>query len=159
MESHSPREPTPADARAALSTLDADGERLAGRVVTPWWYHVSLGAIVAAFVASQALPAGASAALLALGILALPLLTTIYSRRYGLTITQPAGRRSRRLLLSTLAILISAMACGVVIKLTGAEPWWVLAPAAVAFAATVVLGRRYDDALRGELARPGTTPA
>lgn len=128
-----------------------DGSRLAARVVTPWWYHPALGVIVAAFAASPAFPGASGIWAVAIGIVLLPILTLTYNRRYGVSTTQPAGPRSKRLLLAMLAILILAMASTLSIKLLALSAWWVVAPAVVAFAATVVLGRRYDAALRDEL--------
>ncbi|WP_162924936.1 hypothetical protein [Mycetocola zhujimingii] len=144
--------PTSAEARDVLSLLDVDGSRLAERVVTPWWYHVALGAIVALFVASQAMPTAAMSVAIVLGIVALPVLTTVYSRRYGVSVSQPAGPRGRRLLLMTLGVLVAAMLSGVALKLAGIALSWVMVPAVLAFIVTVVLGRRYDDALRREIA-------
>jgi len=140
-----------AAAREALRQLQDDGSRLAARVVTPRWYHPALGAIVAAFAGSQALPGAAAIWIVAIGIVLLPLLTITYSRRYGVSITQPAGPRSKRLLLTTLTILILAMASSLAIKFLALSAWWGLVPAVVAFFATIALGRRYDDALRDEL--------
>ena len=144
-----------AAASEALKELNADGARLADRVVTPWWYHGVLGVIVAAFVGSQVLDGAAPLFVVALGIVALPVLTTAYSRRYGVTVTRPAGRRSRRLLFGTVAVLVVAMIAAIVLTFIDVSPWWVLVPTTAAFIATVVFGRRYDDALRGELTRNG----
>ncbi|WP_100365126.1 hypothetical protein [Diaminobutyricimonas aerilata] len=145
-------QPSPADARAALSSLDADGARLAQHVVTPWWYHPALGAVVALLTGAQALPMPVAIVLVAVGIAALPVLTTTYSRRYGVAVSQPAGPRSRRLLHLALAMVIAAMAASLTIRLGALPTWWALAPTTLAFAMTVVLGRRYDGALRDELA-------
>lgn len=141
------------EARAALTDLGTDGARLAQRMVTPWWYHPALGVIVAVVVAAQSLRGSASAIVVALAVIAIPALLAAYRRRYGVSTTSPVGPRSRRLLLTMLGILLLAMAAGVVVKLSGSSPEWVLVPAALAGVATVLLGRRYDDALRGEVAR------
>ena len=143
--------PSAAAAREAFSTLDSDTQRLADRVVTPWWYHLALGAVAAVFVVSQLLPEPASSGVLVLGIAAIPLLTAAYSRRYGVSLNQPAGPRSRRLLMTTVGVLLAAMAFNVFIKLAGSSPLWSLLAALVAFVATVALGRRYDEAFRDEL--------
>ncbi|MGL3151424.1 hypothetical protein ACSS7Z_13815 [Microbacterium sp. A82] len=147
-----PAQPTSAQAREALNTLDADGKSLSQRVVTPWWYHTALGLIVALLVGSQAFSGPASIMVVALSIVAIPVLTMTYSSRYGVTVTQPAGPLSRRLLLVTLGVALLAFLAGVAIKVVGASPWWVAIPAVVAFTVTLVLGRRYDDALRNEIA-------
>ncbi|MEO2134986.1 hypothetical protein E5344_10065 [Microbacterium laevaniformans] len=146
-----PARPDAAAAREVLAQLQDDGSRLASRVVTPWWFHPALGVIVAAFAGSQALPGIASIWIVAIGIAVLPVLTITYGRRYGVSTTQPAGPRSRRLLLTMLTVLILAMVSSLAIKVLALSAWWGIIPAAFAFSATVVLGRRYDDALRDEL--------
>ncbi len=143
--------PEAAAAREALRQLQDDGSRLSIRVVTPWWYHPALGVIVAAFVGSQVLPGQAAIWIVAIGIILLPVLTITYSRCYGVSITQPAGARSKRLLLTELTVLILGMVSSLVIKFLALSAWWGIIPAVFVFIATVVLGRRYDDALRDEL--------
>ena len=140
----------PDEARAALAFLDDDGARLAERVVTPWWYHP----IVAAIVISQALPGAWGITLLPLAIIAIPLLMLAYKKHSGVATTQPAGPRSRRLMLMLLVIVVLALVSTLVVKLTDSSPWWALIPAAIAAVATVLLGRRYDAVLRQELALP-----
>lgn len=147
--------PSPAEARAALSDLDADGARLAERVVTPRWYHPTLGAIVALIVCTQALPAPGSLVTLPIALFALPVLVIVYRRRYGVWVSQPAGPRSSRILRTMGTIVLLAFAAALAVKYTAIEYGWVLLPAAVAFVACVVLGRRYDDALRSELSGAG----
>ncbi|WP_127782428.1 hypothetical protein [Rhodococcus sp. X156] len=144
---------TPAQARQALDGLDVDGARLAEQMVTPWWYHPSLGLVVALIVGAQALPGSAAVVLVALGVIAIPVLTTTYRRRYGISTTQPAGPRSRRLLFLTAGIFLLAMVASTFGKLAGLASGWALLPAVLALVTTVVLGRRYDDVLRSELAR------
>lgn len=144
--------PSPSEARAILDGLTADGASLASRVVTPWWYHVALGLVVATIVISQSLPGSLSIGLVVVGVLALPVITTAYMRRYGVSVSSPAGPRSRRLLFATLVVLAASMAAALVIRATDQSAWWALLPAAIAFVTTVVLGRRYDAALRLELA-------
>lgn len=152
-----------AQAETALAELARDRERLAARIITPWWYHPALGLITAVFAGAQALPGVWPIAATALGIIALPVLTTTYARVSGVVVTKragkPAGPRSRRLLIATLAVFIAAMSCSLAFKFLDVSPWWALIPAGVMFAATVVLGRRYDEALRQEIATPRITPA
>ncbi len=148
-----PPRPTSAEAREALDRLNQDGEILARRVVTPWWYHVGLAAIIFTMIASQALPGVASITLVALAIVAIPVLTLTYSRLYGISTSYRGGPRSTRILIATIAVLAIGMVSALAIKTIGASPWWVLIPAGLAALATVILGRRYDDMLRAELAR------
>jgi hypothetical protein len=150
---------TQSEARAALGSLDEDGTALAARIVTPWWYHPALGVITGVFAGAHALPGAWPVIAIAIGIVAIPVLTTTYSRRYGVAVSKPAGPRGRRLLLAVLAVLIGAMLSSLAFKLVGLEPWWALVPAAITFSATVVLGRRYDAALREEIAASGSARA
>jgi uncharacterized membrane protein len=155
MESDSPAsEVTPAEARAALDHLDGDGVRLADAVFTPSWYHPILGLLVAGLVCAPALPPWGSLVVLAIAVLGCVLLASVYRRRSGVSTVTPTGPRSRSLLILFAAILVLAMILGAVIGFTDASPWWAVLPASVAFAAAVVLGRRYDAALRSELAGP-----
>lgn len=152
----SPRDQSDADAaRAALTGLNVDGARLAERIVTPRWYHPTLGAIVGAFVISMVLPVTFAAILVALGVVALAVLVGVYSRRYGVSVSQPAGTGTRRILAVIVGVFILAFASGLVIRVVEAAPWWAVLPAAVAAASTILLGLRYDDELRRELARNG----
>ena len=84
------QQPSATEATDALGQLSADRSRLADRVVTPWWYHPTLGIIVSVFVLAQVLSPPLSISLVALGIIAIPVLTTAYSRRYGISPTTPA---------------------------------------------------------------------
>ncbi|MDD7928017.1 hypothetical protein PUW81_003485 [Microbacterium sp. NM3R9] len=152
-------EMTPDEARAALDDVAHDGAALAARVVTPWWYHPTLGLIVGVFVVAQVLPGAWSIAAVALGIIAIPVLTTTYARRYGVAISKPAGPRGRRLMLTALVVLVACMLSGLTIRLVGLESGWALIPVIVAFAATVILGRRFDEALRRELSATSIEPA
>lgn len=148
--------PTASQARGTLESLNADGAKLAEQVATPWWYHPILGLIVALFIMAQTLSAAASLSVIALGVVALPLLTGIYNRRFGISTSQPAGPRSRRLLFCAVVPSVALpMLAAVAVKFTDIPAWWVLLPAALAFVLVVVLGRRYDDALRAELALNG----
>lgn len=148
------RPPSQNQAQAALSDLGHDSQELAARIVTPWWYHPALGVITAIFAGAQALPGAWPMVLLVLGIVAIPILTTTYSHRFGVIVTKPAGPRSKRLLLATLGVLVTAMSSSLAFKFLNIDPWWALIPAGVTFAATVILGRRYDMALRQEVATP-----
>ena len=142
------------EARAALEDLEYDGATLAARIVTPTWYHPVLGVITAVFAGALALPGAWPVMAVATGIVAIPVLTPTYTRRYGVAVSKPVGPHSRRLLRVMIAVLIAAMMSALALKLLGIDPWWALVPAAITFATTVVVGRRYDDALRQEIAAP-----
>lgn len=149
--------PSPSEARDALSTLAGDRARLAERVVTPGWYHPTLGAVVALIICTQALPSPASLLFLPVALFGLPALVLVYRARYGVWIGQPAGPGSRRILRNLMVVLVLALVAALAIKLGAIEYRWVVVPAAVGFVASVVLGRRYDDAVGRELST--TAPA
>lgn len=145
---------TPDEARAALRDVSKDGGTLAAQIITPWWYHPALGVITAVFVVAHALPGVWPVVAIAIGIIAIPVLTTTYASRFGVAVSKPAGPRGRRLLLVVLAVLVGGMALSLAFKVLELAPWWALVPAVITFAVTVILGRRYDDALRREIAAP-----
>lgn len=155
--------PSVAEARDALSGLRADDANLAQRLVTPRWYHPLLGVIVALIISSQALPSPASLILLPVALFALPALVLVYRRRYGLWFSLPAGPRSRRVYRVMMMIIVPCFAAMVVVKVAPVAYGWVLLPAAVGLVTPMVLGPRYDELFRQELAgtsagteRPGT---
>jgi len=152
-----PPTPSAEDARTALAHLDEDRAALAQRIVTPWWYHPALGVIAATFAGAHVLPGAGALMAIALGVVAIPTLMSLYARQTGVVVTKPAGPRSRRFLGAMLIVLVAAMVCALLFKLTGVDPLWGLAPAMVTFVATVILGRRYDDALRRETREAGSS--
>lgn len=149
--------PSPAEARAALADLRADDAALAERVVTPAWYHPVLGAIVAAITCTQAIGSHARLIFLPIALFALPLLVVVYRRRYGVWLSGPTGPRSQRIQRALMVVLLLVFGGAVLIGLTPIPYPWVLPLAAVGLVVPIALGRRYDDALRRELAslRPG----
>ncbi|MGO1284080.1 MAG: hypothetical protein ACTHWF_06745 [Brachybacterium sp.] len=148
-----PGHPTALEARAALDAMDADASQLAQRLVTPWWYHLILGALVAGAIGAMSLPRVSSVGVVMV-VIWIPFLMKAYTSRYKVSMTQPAGPRSRRMMLLILAVLAALMGSGALLKLNSISLVWVLVPAALGFVATVVLGRRYDEVLRSEVADP-----
>lgn len=143
--------PTAAEARATLAALHTDATQLAERLVTPWWYHPVLGVMVAAAIIAQSLPRATSMVVIVMVLIGIPFLIRAYTSRYKVWMSEPAGPRSRRMLLLLLGTLAVLMASGVLMKIAGLSPWWVLLPAVLGLVATVWLGRRYDAVLRAEI--------
>ncbi|MGO3147690.1 MAG: hypothetical protein ACTIJ6_08425 [Leucobacter sp.] len=139
-------------AREVLAGLNADGARLAERIVTPPWYHPLIGLIVAVLVLSQALPGSYSLLLMVPPLVALPILAITYTQKYGVSLTRPTGPHSKRFLYAMITVLVLTMIAAALIKLNNVSLWWVCIPVVVATTAVVVLGRRYDSALRTEVA-------
>jgi hypothetical protein len=146
--------PDPDEARASLEALSRDRELLASRIVTPWWYHPAVAAALVVLVYATA--AAGWVATWAIWVfigsmgamLSLPL---IYARRYGVAISRPAGRRSRRMLAVLVTVAAACMAGALVIRLAGLPLVTALIPMTIAAAGTIVLGRAYDAALRRDL--------
>lgn len=149
-------EPTAAEARVALAGLDADATQIAERLVTPWWYHVLLGATAALAIGSLRIPQVSPAAVVPLVVIWMPFMLTAYTNtsRWGVSLPRPAGRRSRRVLLLYLVVLGAIVALAVLLTTTPLSPWWGTLPAAAGCGATMVLGRHRDAVLRSEVARP-----
>lgn len=120
-------------AHKALKQLQDDESRLAAQLVTPRWYYPTLGVFVATFAFSQALPGAATLWTVAIGITMLPILTTTYSHRYGISMMQATGPRSKHLLLVILTTLLLAMASSLAIKIFALPLWWAFVPATIAF--------------------------
>lgn len=145
-------------AREALSALDADGARLAQRVITPWWYHPILGVIVALMIFGVAYPGALGFGLVAIGVIGIALLVRVYTLRTGVWISRAAGPSTRQLQRVLMVINIVLMGTALALRVTEPAPWWALLPALSGFFATWVMGRHYDRELRRELAGSATGP-
>ena len=109
---------------------------------------------MAAALGAQALPGVPAVSVIVMVIIWIPVMMQSYTSRYRISMTRPAGPRSKRMLLLILAVLAVLTGSVVVLKIASLLQWWVLLPAAVGFVATVMLGRRYDAVLRSEIADP-----
>lgn len=145
-------------AREALSVLDADGARLAQRVITPWWYHSILGVIVALMIFGVAYPGALGFGLVAIGVIGIALLVRVYTLRTGVWISRAAGPSTRQLQRVLMVINIVLMGTALALRVTEPAPWWALLPALSGLFATWVMGRHYDRELRRELAGSATGP-
>ncbi|GAB7046116.1 hypothetical protein [Catenuloplanes indicus] len=140
------------DAAAQLAAINEARSTLADRLVTPWWYHPVLGLAAAGFIVGygfgNVVVRLATAVLFVLVCLGL---MRAYKRLTGVWISGFDAGRASRWAKTTGAIVgvtgITAWAIGAYTDLD----WLIWCAAAVAFAVTVVLGRRYDVALRAQL--------
>lgn len=135
------------EAQQALSEIADARANLAGRLVTPWWYHPALGFLLAGYVA-VASTALFTEVLLALVVFVIGLvsLVALYKAKTGMA-PRFRWRRSG----SSWLLLFIYFACAFVALPAGrmwGMPWlsWILA--AVIFTSTVVIGRRNDNSLR-----------
>lgn len=143
----------PLDARPSLDEVERARANLAGRLVTPVWYHVALGLLVAQHAVVQGIDNRnwtLPSAVLLLGGCAV--IVVACRRVTGLSVTRPTGSRSRGIL--GLRVLV-ALTCIWVAALSS-DLRVAAAAAVLVFGATVALGRRYDAALREDLHDTGT---
>ncbi|WP_430782505.1 hypothetical protein [Actinoplanes sp. G11-F43] len=140
------------DAAEQLAAISDTRSAVADRLVTPVWYHPLLGLALAGYVIAIGLDNTVVA--LAGGVLFVLAATGLankYRQMTGIQVTGPGTGRASRWAIAMGAmigvVLLTAWATG---RYT--ESWWQIPVlAAIAFAGTVVLGRRYDAALRAQL--------
>lgn len=162
MENHdpghapAPRDPTPYDPTAALADVDSARRAVADRLITPWWYHPALGTILAAIVLVGALDLHNLIRLpvALVGGAGIGLLVAAYQRVTGLWVDmRNLGPVSRRWWLAYAVVVVVVTISSLAPTFTDrALPVWLaLTLVAVALVATIVLGRRVDEALRTEI--------
>jgi hypothetical protein len=156
MESHGGPEHTPdvdgAEAAAALATVDDTRAQLADRLITPVWYHPTLGLLAGGLIAIGELKniAVFVAALLVYAV-GSGVLVSSYRRLTGIWVSGMRRDRVGRISLQLIGTLYVIAGSAAVLGLAVGVPGAFLAGGVVAFVAVVVLGRRFDDALRREL--------
>ena len=141
------------NSRNDLDSIQQARSALADRLVTPWWYHPALGALVSALVLAYGFIDGGLWRTLAI----LPflggcaLLVTAYKRATGVWINgNEAGPARVHAWALGLTIFVS-MITAITVRSAGWAQWIVWAIAATAFVFTVVIGHRFDDAYREHL--------
>ena len=142
----------PQDARDVLGELDVDRARLAGKIVTPWWYYPIYSLAMAMLVIAQVLNNFSSMGLALVALIVFVSLRSLYNRRYGLSFTRSTGPGTRGALIALVIILVLSIIAARVIQLTQVGLSWAAIPTVIAAAAGYLLGRRYDSALRREVA-------
>ena len=150
---HEPEHVTPVAAREALSDLTTDRAQLAQRIVTPWWYHPTLGILSALMVLMPALDRPWATVMAAMLVLSLALLETS-RRRNGVAMSQGVtGRGTLKLGVTRVLIVLALMLVSLAIRLLGFSTWWAVVLAVLACCVVMLLGPRYDRAQRRELGR------
>jgi hypothetical protein len=140
------------EATEALAQVETGRSKIAERLITPVWYHPVLGLLVGGLIASaewhSLAVAGSAFLVYAVGI---GVLVSSYRRLTGIWVSGfrrgPAGRVS--VLLAGVLYVIAGIAAilDFGLGLRGAF----VAAGAIAVVAVVVLGGRFDEALRAEL--------
>jgi hypothetical protein len=136
----------------ALNIIAETRAAAADRLITPWWYHPIFGLLLADYVLGVSLgttPAKLTASLVF--IAASLALATTYRRLTGVWVSGfdagPAGRWAKAL---GALVGIAALGGWAIASWTQVTwPVWCLA--VLALAGGVVLGRRFDSALRAQL--------
>lgn len=144
------------DADAELGPADAlaDVARtrsvVADRLITPVWYHPILGASLGLLIIALAQDNLAiQLTLSAAALMAIAITMRAYQRITGLWVdTKNLGPRGRRLHRTYAALVLLCLAAAFI----PAEDLWIgWGAAMIAFAATVIMGRRLDELLREEI--------
>jgi len=141
---------TPTSADDALASIEAVNQAqadLADRLITPWWYHPSLGLIEALLVVSMGLPTWWRLGAIVVAMAGLGALVRAYARLTGLGMSWQYSRLARGWVIALLLIVVGAL----VVVLVVGQPLVTAVAAVVVFVATVVLGRRADCAVRDRL--------
>ena len=137
------------EAAEVLATVGDTRSEPADKVITPGWYHPTLGLLAGGLIAIAELKnlAVFIAALLVYAV-GCGVLVSSYRRLTGIRVgglrRGPAARISVQLIGTLYVIAGLAVLLGLVLGVPGAF----LAGGVAAFVAVVVLGRRFDDALR-----------
>lgn len=156
-DSHEPYDP-----REALADAEATRASLADRLITPWWYHPALGAIMGAIVLVMALDLNVFVRLVVAIVCAagIGLLVGTYQRVTGLWVdVRNLGSTSVRWWGAYLVMVVVLVGVAMVPSLTNWQiPAWVAVLLAVLiFVGTIILGRQMDEAMRAEI-RSGAAP-
>jgi hypothetical protein len=149
-------EATRDEAVRALATVALTRAQLADRLVTPGWYHPTLGLLAGCLIASAELDSLALfLATLLIYAVGCGVLVSSYRRLTGVWVSglrRGPARRVSVLLIGTLYVIAGLSALfGLAIGVPGAF----VVGGVAAFLAVVVFGRRFDEALRRELRAAG----
>ena len=137
---------TPLDDVAAARNAAAD------RLVSPWWYHLVLGTVMAAYVVATSFqnPWVTLPAVVVL-LVVVRVLMSAYQRLTGVWVDGLAPGPQRRWTFVMAAVLVVAMLTGIFLPRLADVCWPTYVIAALLVPATVVLGRRFDETLRRSL--------
>jgi len=126
--------------------------QLADRLITPVWYHPTLGLLAGGLIAIAELRnlAVFIAALLVYAV-GCGVLVSSYRRLTGVWVSGMRRGRAGRISIQLVGTLYVIAGLAALLGLAAGVPGAFLAGGVVAFVAVVVLGRRFDDALRREL--------
>lgn len=137
---------------AELAVIAQARAAVADRLITPWWYHPILGLLLAGYVLGVSLGTIEVKLTVSLSFMAACLaLAAIYRRLTGVWVSGLDAGRAGRWAKALGALAGAAAAAGWATAYLTDLNWPAFCLAAVAFAGSVVLGRRFDTALRAQL--------
>ncbi len=147
-------QPTPQDPREAaalLETMTSDRDRLADRAKAPTWLPLGFGLIAAAYVAGPASSEDWRRFILIAAILGTLAMLAAYRRATGIRLTGVGPKGGLLFALAIVVVLgLLSISFGLVASGLG---WWVIATAAVAFAAVAWITRTMTDIARARITR------
>lgn len=137
------------EALAAVGRTRADA---AVRLVTPWWYHPVLGLLAGGLVLAVALGSPVVVVVTTLlCCLGMGLLVRAYKAKTGVWISGLRAAKAGRWAILLMAAYLACVLAAVVPGRLGGMSWPAWLAAAVLAVATIVIGRRFDAALRAQL--------
>ncbi|HHX85303.1 MAG TPA: hypothetical protein GX694_08245 [Actinomycetales bacterium] len=147
------------DPRSALADVATAREAVADRLVTPWWYHPVLGALLAVLVLVNVIevPTAVALPVILLCAVGFLLLGAAYKKITGMWVDlRNTGPRSRAWW-AGYAVVVLVMVLVPVLFDVRLGLWAGVGVAVVVFAVTVLVGRKIDAELRAEI-RSGAAP-
>ena len=150
MESHPVDAPT---AAAQLAALQLDRERMAERVVPPWWYDPALGVVVFLLLSALSLRDAGWVYFAALGVAVVDLwaLVAAYKRITGVWVSGMRRGRTARVVQVWFAIYAVVLAAGLVADFVFDVRWAMVVAGAVLGVTITFLGRWWTRLYVAEL--------
>lgn len=137
-----------------LAALRSGRSAAADRLVTPWWYHPILGLLVAGLLVAYGIGSrwvvGAALVVFFAGVAAL---VTAYRNRTGVWVSGFNAGGASRWAYALAALILACFAAALVARYVHHTAWAAWAAAVVALVGTVLIGRRFDVALRERIRR------
>jgi hypothetical protein len=137
-----------------LAAVRTGRSAAADRLVTPWWYHPILGLLVAGLLVAYGIGSrwvvGATLVVFFGGVAAL---VTAYRSRTGVWVSGFSAGGASRWAYALGGLILACFAGALVARYVHHTDWAAWAAAVVAVVGTVLIGRRFDVALRERIRR------
>lgn len=147
---HAPGNTSSSHAAGVLTDLASDRQALARHLAAPKWLYLAFGVLTAVYVASPMVgPDLARRAVAGATIAAACLLVWAYQRLVGVRVSR-VGTSARLTLVILLGATLLLLSASYGLRSLGLSAW-VIATAAMSFALTTTLGRRFDGQYREDL--------